>query len=201
MVDLSAHGRLVAHAVSNLDSVMVMQLARGEVNGAAAAEGAAYQGAGEFLLASATASNTLNDTRRRACDPGSYGIISVMLQYNNQVYPQQPIDLTVGTTGGDAQSYAELYHEYLKALDLAIDTGYGAAIPYDVFRTAMPFIMLRPNSTAANRLSSASDLVLITRTAAGDNATFTAGRQVALIWFQLKVFQIAPTGKITFVNS
>jgi hypothetical protein len=74
------------------------------------------------------------------------------------------------------------------------------AIPYDIFRTTMPFICLRPHSNSGNRLSSASDLTILTTTSGAANS-FTAGKQVALIWFQLKVFQIAPTGKITFVSS
>jgi hypothetical protein len=187
----------IAH---NLESVMVFQLAKRQGNAVPAA--LTYDSHGQFTFVSnalgAAAIPTEADEPRAAPDiPNSAGMVagitSIAISYNNQSYPQQLIQ--VGRPGAGAD-FAQLYYEYLKALDRFGHPGLSGAVPYEVFKTTMPFLWVRPYATDAPKLT--KDAELIVNTTSDVIAETADVPNVVIIYFVYKVAKLTAAGGIEF---
>jgi len=121
------------------------------------------------------------------------GITSIAISYNNRSYPQQHIQ--VGRPGSGAD-FAQLYYEYLKALDRFGHPGVSGAVPYEVFKTTMPFLWVRPYTTAAPKLTKDAELIV---NSTSDAIAETADvPNVVIIYFVYKVAKLTAAGGIEF---
>ena len=193
----TANAQITIPGVKNLESVMVFQFAERQSNGAAGAELRTHDSYGQFKFVSnamaATAAGVLAsaDAPALAASGNSPGITSIGITYNGRSYPQQLILCGQADRGAD---FAQLYHEYLKALNRFGHRSISGAIPYDVFKTTMPFLWVKPFATRAPKLTSNSDLIIQTTSGTVDaNAP-----DIVVVYFQYQVAKLEAGGTITF---
>lgn len=142
--------------VKSLDTVLIFQPARGISNGVAANDECSFASASQFVMFGNVAGTTIKDVKHRMDDPAALpvgsvaGLTSAQIVYSGQAYPQSPVQITNGAGSFDASG---LYYEYLKAVNKHGSRSMQAAVPYDVFRTTMPFICFRPFASDAPKPS------------------------------------------------
>lgn len=185
--------------VKNLESVMVFQFAGRQSNGAAAAELRTHDSYGQFKFVSNASATTAAGTLVSADAPtdatvaNSEGIKSIGITYNGRSYPQQ---LMLCGQAGRGADFAQLYHEYLKALDRFGHPAASGAIPYEVFKTTMPFLWVRPFAPRAPKLTTNSDLII--QTTSGTVSTTADVPDLVVVYFQYQVAKLEAGGTISF---
>ena len=179
-------------SVKNFDSVMILQLARDKTNGNADTNLCAFGSTGEFLLFGNSAATDAK-IKIRADDPvgtpaGTVaGISSVYISIGGIQYPSQPIDVSRSTGSVDCLEPSGLWHEYGKGINRYARREVAPAIPYDMFRTTMPFIYLRPWASDAPKPSAeGKDLIIRMRGGVAGN--------ISVVVFTYHVHTLAADG-------
>ena len=158
-------------SIVNFDSLMILQPCRSAVdasftNGKAGADARAYTAWGEMLLGgNSVAANAL--IKLHANDPvgtptdSVAGFESVQLNIGGDTYPESPIMLSQSQNGVVCAEFAHIYNEYLKGIGKFGKTHLRPGVPFDVFKTTMPFIFIRPHSDNAPHLSNPGKDIII----------------------------------------
>lgn len=158
---------IIIPGIKNFDSVMIFQIAKGFTNGKAGAEGRTYSSNSQFLMFGNSAAGT-NKQIRPTCDypseqtTGKFvdGLSSVQISFGGIRYPSQAITTQQSANAINSFDASGLYYEYLKAINRYGKT-ISAGIPYDTFRSTLPFILMRPFASDAVKPSSeGKDLVI-----------------------------------------
>lgn len=193
-VNYAPGSEIVIPNVKSFHSVMIFQLANGMNNGQAGADLRNYYGSGQFMFGGNSAANATL-VRTRAFHPAGVpagsivGWTSAQIQFQGADYPNQAMALSATSNGILAPDFTQAYFEYLKAIGRAGRKDTGGAIPFDVFRSTMPFLMFKPFADTPKMPGSAGDLII--RLAGG-----VAGNIVVICW-QYKIAAISPSGVLT----
>jgi len=182
-------GEVMISGLKNVESVMVLQLARGKTNTDGTVAG---NSCGQFMLfnnAIDAATTTFPDNCSHLDTTPSHLIKSVQMSLGEVTYP--PYELK--TVNDNSPDLTGLYYEYLKALN-CVGSRTSKPMPLHVFQSVMPFILLKPWSSNASHLSrEGKDLSL----RLGKGTTSTAATQISIVIFKLNVLQISPDGATT----
>lgn len=149
-------GDLNITARKNLQSVMLMRLADGvalNVNGTSTATAGS---SGQLLLFSGRTDDTVL-TQADITSTANSVPTSIQLKYGNINYPAIPVNLRSGASNASVD-LMEPYIEYCKALAIVSDNR-NQPLPFRVFNTIMPFLLLRPFSEKLKR-SSGNDITI-----------------------------------------
>jgi len=183
-------GDIIISGLKNIDSVMVMQMARGQVNVDSTVIG---QSCGQFMLVSAGATSATTTFPDNESEAGAAGTLvpltSAQLQLGEITYPPQ--ELSIINDG--SPDLGHLYQEYLKCLNVCASRT-SKPIPFGVFKSTLPFVCLKPWSNNAPHLSrEGRDLILRLRSA----LPAAAGRNVAIVVFKTMVMQVTPDSSVS----
>lgn len=183
-------GDIMISGLKNVESVMVMQLSRGQPNSIADLNANHVEGisCGQFQLIDVGATSLLATYPTNQTEVGAGAltpITTVQMQMGEVTYPPQEIPCGTDLT--------HLYHEYLKTLN-ACASRTTKPMPFHIFKTTMPFICLKPWANNAPHLSrEGRELQLRIRSTLPANA----GREIAIIVFKLMTMQIQPDASIS----
>jgi len=154
------------------------------------------QSLGEFLLFG-NSNNVTAQIKLSADQPAAAGtsepISSVQIQFNGVQYPSVPLSVTKTVNGGVALDATQLYQEYLKAIARVGRRDVTPAIPYDVFKTTMPFIYFRPFADDGVKLSNEGHTLII-RMNGGSTHQNLQSQNLSIVVFEYKTFIIRPDG-------
>lgn len=185
--------------IRNFAAVMVWQPARARDNGKSTTNKASFASGGEFIFGQNTvAANTL--IKARADDPDGYpsttvhGIESVQIFLDQTPYPNTPITTYRTVNSVACQDFAELYYHYQLAVNRVGRRDIGPAVPYDVFRSTMPFIFLAPLPSDAPKPSAEGKDLRIVMT--GGYATSSSGQQMTIAVFTFNVHKLVPSDQM-----
>ena len=157
-MNYTANSDIVVPSVQHFDSVIIFQPCRSINNAtnsylnngqAVEANQRAYTSWGQFLLFGNSAADagllkTTADSPVGTPAGSLAGITSVQMLLGGKCYPSSPIQCSKSQNGVTCLDPSGLYYEYLKGIGKLGMRDLHAAMPYDVFRTTMPFIYLRP---------------------------------------------------------
>jgi hypothetical protein len=109
-------------------------------------------------------------------------------------YPgSQPVRLTQTTNGRVCFDPVPAYREYLKAIARTSRVDTAPAIPYEIFASTMPFIMIKPWSDNGVHLNTHTSDIQFYITG-GSSWVRPTGNQISVVVFHLKVFRIGVDG-------
>jgi hypothetical protein len=171
----------------NVDSIMVLQLARGCENVNATREG---QSCGQFMLinsAKGSATNTFPTNNQLSGSGTITPITSCQVQIGEINYPNYDLQVI----NDSSPDYTQLYYEYLKCLNCVANKT-AKPMPFHFFATVMPFICLKCWSNNATHLSrEGKDIILRIK------STITSSSHIAIIIFKTMTCQITPDSSVT----
>jgi hypothetical protein len=193
----------------NLQCVMVLQPARGFVNGLGATGAALgvgkrmYQSYGEFLTFG-NSNNTTGAMKHSAAesdlDAYSRPISSIVLEIGGEYFPQSPITISKSVVAGtSAADYATLYQEYLKTIGKIARRDIAPAIPYSMFCTTMPFVCISPCADNGSSLSTEGKSVVLKIT--GGTSNTSPSNVIHVVCFEFKAYRITPDGQCNLIGS
>jgi len=114
---------------------------------------------------------------------------SIFLRYGDVVYPEMALSLCPDS----AADYSEAYEAYLNACGRAGKRDTSAAVPYEHFKSDMPFIMIRPFADGAPRPSGRRQELIL-------NLTGGVSSNITVVVFKLVSYRILPDGGLVEVQ-
>ena len=183
---------LIIPGLSNFDSCVVMQTARGLSNGQLTTAIRTYNSNGQTLIFGNSATATANTIKLRADDPtptDSLPITSAQIQFAGRLYPSSTIQTVQTSNVTQCFDPTQLYLEYRKFCGKLARRDLSAAVPMWAFKGSFPFIAIRPWSDNGFHLSSGGDLIL--RMQGG-----TAG-PVQIVVFRVVIAEISSDGVVS----
>lgn len=158
----TAGSDLIVPGITNFDSCMILQLAKGFANGQSTTNARTYTSSGQTLIFGNSTYATTGDIKLAADHVSSdaLSITSAQIQYAGRLYPSTPITTSQTVNSGIAFDGTTLYAEYLKFCGKLSSLDRSAAIPYEYFCTTLPFIALRPYSDSPRISPTGGDLVV-----------------------------------------
>lgn len=154
---------LIIPGISNFDSVLIMQPARGFTNGQATTDLRTYNSYGQNLIFGncTTAAAGLIKLYADAPQADALPITSAQIQFAGRLYPATAIQTSQTSNSGTTFDPTQLYTEYKKACGKLSRREVSAAVPMWAFKGSFPFIYLRPWSDNGFHLSNqSSDLII-----------------------------------------
>jgi hypothetical protein len=114
---------------------------------------------------------------------------SIFIRYGDVLYPESALSICPSASA----DYSESYEAYLNACARAGKRDSSAAVPYDAYRSAYPFVMLRPFADGAPRPSGRRQDLIV-------NLTGGVRGNVTIIVFKLVSYRIMPDGGLVEVQ-
>ena len=187
----TAGSDIIVPGITNFQSVMVMQLAKGFTNGQSTTNARTYTSSGQTLIYGNSTFATTGDIKLAAdhVSTDALPITSAQIQYAGRLYPSTPITTLQTVNSGSAFDGATLYAEYLKFCGKLSALDRSAAVPFEYFSTTMPFLALSPFSDMPRISSTGGDLVL--------RLTGGAASALSIIVFRNVLVQIDSDGSVT----
>jgi hypothetical protein len=183
---------ITLNGITNVDSVCILQMARGFTNGQAGGNARVYSSSGETLMFGNSA-GPAGLMLLHADQPIAAGyaapITAMQIDIGNVHSPELPAVTTRTTNGVVALDAAELFYLYQKACAKVTRTEALPAIAYGQFRNTYPHIHVRPWGDASMHLSSEGSTVNIMMNGGVSSI-------VAIVIFRLKTFSIRADSNI-----
>ena len=177
---------ITLNGITNVDAIMILQPARGFVNGQAGVNARLYTSAGETLIFGNSA-GPAGLMLLHADQPITAGyaspITTMQIDIGNVHSPELPSLTTRTTNATVCLEPAELYYMYQKACAKVTRTEALPAITEGMYKSTLPVVAVRPWGDASMHLSSEGSTV---------NIMMNGGvaSTVAVVIFRLKTFSI-----------
>jgi hypothetical protein len=186
---------IIVTSQRNIDTICVLQLGH-QVSIRETAS--LVTSCGQFFLLNSESSTDAN--RRITSESTNTNQIgtpdTVQVIYGDITYPNDPIELRGANNHFSPQG---LYYEYLKSIGKLSDRLTGQPIPRAIFNSTMPFIMVKPFSNSALKMSESKDVII--RFGSVGNLTQASSKQVWVVLFTLTSFRINVDGSVSTMSA
>jgi hypothetical protein len=194
---------IIVNNIKNLQQVCVIDPVRvvnlvGFENGAGTT-GGIDNSIGQFMMMNQDSNAGSNTVIQWADEGGSANyswLNQCQLLYGSLVYPQMALNsIDKQPTGSNTVDFSGYYQEYCKALN-ASSAKTAHPMPYNIFRSILPFIMLRPWSNNCSHLTQEGRDLILKLNNANVPTTFNP-QMIFVVTFCLKVLEISPDGSVS----